>query len=145
MAAEALFSRIADDLRRQIVTGELAPGERLPTEHDLAARYSTTRATVRKALAVLRSEGRIDSSQGSGSYIKRRAPILMQSTGAVRRSRRRSGAPNFNAEMTARGLEARQELLRVDTITAAPEIAAQLGLDEDTEVIVGRLMFTVEG
>ncbi|MEU4548849.1 GntR family transcriptional regulator [Nonomuraea dietziae] len=47
--------------------------------------------------------------------------------------------------MTARGLEARQELLRVDTITAAPEIAAQLGLDEDAEVIVRRLMFTVEG
>ncbi|MEU4548848.1 GntR family transcriptional regulator [Nonomuraea dietziae] len=52
MAAEALCSRIADGLRRQIVTGELAPGERLPTEHDLAARYSTTHATVRKALAV---------------------------------------------------------------------------------------------
>ncbi|MEA2589708.1 MAG: GntR family transcriptional regulator, partial [Actinomycetota bacterium] len=45
----ALYLQIADQLREQIVTGKLAPGSRLPSEHSLMAAYDASRDTVRKA------------------------------------------------------------------------------------------------
>lgn len=64
------YRRIADALRREIDTGDLRPGQRLPTEPDLAERFSVSLPTVRQALGVLRAEGLIDSRHGIGSFVK---------------------------------------------------------------------------
>ncbi|GAA3443298.1 GntR family transcriptional regulator [Planomonospora venezuelensis] len=141
----ALFSRIANDLRDDIVTGRFTSGEQLPSENELTTRYNTTRATVRKALAVLRSEGHIVSSQGSGSYVRPRSKILVQSTGAVWRDRRSTGLSNFNAEMTANGLDVEQQLLEVTTLPASAEVAERLQIAENEPVILRRRLFMVDG
>lgn len=65
------YQRIAHDLRERIVSGLLAEGARLPGGHELATRYGTTRTTVRKALALLQSEGRLASAQGRGVFVVR--------------------------------------------------------------------------
>jgi len=52
----ALYLQIADQLREQVVTGKLAPGSRLPSEHSLMAAYDASRDTVRKAIGVLKAE-----------------------------------------------------------------------------------------
>jgi DNA-binding GntR family transcriptional regulator len=41
----------------RILAGGLAPGERLPSEHDLAEQYGTGRPTVQRAIARLKAEG----------------------------------------------------------------------------------------
>lgn len=62
---------IADDLRRQITTGRLKPGERLPSEVSLAARYKVSTVTLRRALAVLQGEGLIEKIHGKGNFVRR--------------------------------------------------------------------------
>lgn len=62
--AEAVYTQIADDLRSQIVEGTLRPGDDVPTESDLADRWHTSRGPIRNALAVLRSEGLIETGRG---------------------------------------------------------------------------------
>ena len=64
-----LRHQLANVLRSQILTGEWAPGSRLPTEDALARRYRVSRLTVRAAKAHLEEEGLIRSVQGSGSYL----------------------------------------------------------------------------
>lgn len=66
---EIRYRTIADDLRGQIVSGELPAGAVLPSEADLAGSYGVSRVTVRKALESLRDEGRIDSRQGFGWFV----------------------------------------------------------------------------
>ena len=56
-AGVTLWRRIADDLERAIATGELAAGERLPGEVEIAARFGVNRHTVRRALAALAGRG----------------------------------------------------------------------------------------
>ncbi|MEU2929744.1 winged helix-turn-helix domain-containing protein [Streptomyces sp. NPDC007251] len=57
---------IADALRRRIRTGELRPGERLPTQAELAGEFGVERGAVRQALRVLQEEGLLaDVSKGS--------------------------------------------------------------------------------
>jgi GntR family transcriptional regulator len=63
------YLRIAEHLTIEIGTGRLAPGDRLPTERSLAARYGVSMMTLRKALAVVTERGLIDRRQGSGNYV----------------------------------------------------------------------------
>jgi GntR family transcriptional regulator len=63
------YLRIAEHLTIEIGTGRLAPGDRLPTERDLAARYGVSMMTLRKALAVVTERGLIARRQGSGNYV----------------------------------------------------------------------------
>ncbi|WP_432056574.1 GntR family transcriptional regulator [Streptomyces sp. bgisy022] len=62
---------IADDLRDQIATGRLKPGERLPSEAHLAAQYRVSTPTLRSALAVLQGEGLVEKAHGKGNFVRR--------------------------------------------------------------------------
>lgn len=62
--AEAVYTLIADDLRAQIASGALRPGDDVPTEAALAERWQTSRGPIRNALAALRAEGLIDTGRG---------------------------------------------------------------------------------
>ncbi len=63
------YQEIADTLRRQIVAGEYGPGEVLPSEAGLVAKYSASRVTIRKALEVLKADGLVDARQGAGWFV----------------------------------------------------------------------------
>jgi GntR family transcriptional regulator len=64
------YERIAADLRREISSGQLAPGEQLPTEDQLAARYATSLGTVQAAKRLLEAEGLIEGRPGKGSFVR---------------------------------------------------------------------------
>jgi DNA-binding GntR family transcriptional regulator len=65
------YRRIAGDLRAQIESGELQPGDALPSESALMARYSVARNTARQALTELEGAGLVDSIQGKGRFVRR--------------------------------------------------------------------------
>ncbi|MEP9395446.1 GntR family transcriptional regulator [Gordonia sp. VNQ95] len=58
-------ARIADELRRRIVSGRLAAGFPLPSERELIEEFGVSRPTLREALRVLDSESLIDIKRGS--------------------------------------------------------------------------------
>jgi GntR family transcriptional regulator len=64
-----MYKAIADDLRQSIASGTLAPGDEVPTEGELAARWNTSRGPIRNALAALRSEGLIETTRGRPSRV----------------------------------------------------------------------------
>lgn len=61
-------------LRDRIVSGDLAPGERLPGEPTLASGHGVSRVTVRRALDRLASESLVRRRPGSGTFV--RAPSV---------------------------------------------------------------------
>ncbi|MFD0148622.1 GntR family transcriptional regulator [Streptomyces sp. NPDC127132] len=61
---------IADDLRAQIATGRIKAGERLPSEAQLAARYTVSTPTLRNALALLQAEGLVEKIHGKGNFVR---------------------------------------------------------------------------
>jgi GntR family transcriptional regulator len=62
-------------LRERIVSGELAPGARLPGEPALAAEHGVSRMTIRRALDTLAGEGLIDRRPGSGTFVRAVAAV----------------------------------------------------------------------
>ena len=69
------YQEIADALRAQILSGELAPGAKVDGENTLMKEYEVARSTARQALDVLRSEGLIESRQGVGITVRAFRPI----------------------------------------------------------------------
>ena len=57
-------------LRNQILAGQIAPGERIPSEEDIIGIYGLSRGTVRKAISQLEAEKLIETEHGVGSFVR---------------------------------------------------------------------------
>ncbi|MFG1995765.1 GntR family transcriptional regulator [Actinoplanes sp. NPDC048988] len=53
----------------RIHDGELAPGQRMPSEKDLHDEFGFARETIRRALALLRNEGMVEVRHGHGTFV----------------------------------------------------------------------------
>ena len=62
-------SQLSDRLRQIIQSGQIAIGQKLPTEAALTAQYQVSRTVVREAIASLRSDGLVESRQGAGVFV----------------------------------------------------------------------------
>jgi len=69
----ALYEVIAERLRELIAADRLEPGDRLPSERELARQLGVSRTSVRQALAALRSLGLVEVRHGEGAYLMRTA------------------------------------------------------------------------
>lgn len=71
-APKALSTEISDTLSKQIVTGALRVGDRLPSEAELSQRFKCSRATVREALKRLVARGLLQTKRGNagGAFVK---------------------------------------------------------------------------
>ena len=64
-----IYERIKDQIRRQIVTGELNPGDAVPSEYALAEKFGVSRGQTRQALRDLEMEGFLIRERGRGSFV----------------------------------------------------------------------------
>ena len=60
---------IADEIRGEILSSQMAPGEKLPTESTLMERYGVSRSTVREAVKLLQAENIVEIRRGLGSFV----------------------------------------------------------------------------
>lgn len=72
--------QLADHIRQAIATGDLAPGEPIPSEPKLATAAGVDRSTVRFALGVLASEGLIVRTQGKPTIVAAPPKVRRMST-----------------------------------------------------------------
>lgn len=80
---DAMYRRIADDLRARIVDGTYRPGDQLPTERKLMADYRVSRVVPRAALAILETEKYIVRQHGRGSFVADVLPPPVPGEGAT--------------------------------------------------------------
>ncbi len=76
--------RAIEQIKAKIAAGELAPGQRLPTERDLAAELGLSRNSMREAIRALTVLGVLEARHGAGIYVTRLEPDdLLETFGAV--------------------------------------------------------------
>ena len=74
LEAAPLYQKVTDVLIGRIGQGQLAPGDALPSEFELAAELGVSQGTVRKALGSLESRRIIERRQGRGTYVAETTP-----------------------------------------------------------------------
>ncbi|MDP4004534.1 phosphonate metabolism transcriptional regulator PhnF [Methylobacterium sp. NEAU K] len=118
------WRQIADALTADVVAGRYAPGQQLPTEAALAARFAVNRHTVRRALAALAEGGLVRASQGRGTFVEE-APLAYPIGPRTR----------FSEIVTGAGREAWGDLVASVTVTAGPDQAEALSLPPGAPVL----------
>ncbi|MEJ7891908.1 MAG: GntR family transcriptional regulator [Solirubrobacteraceae bacterium] len=121
---DSMHSRIADDLRRRIATGELRTGDPVPSEAQLSRAHAVSRGTVRQALAALRAEGAIGGGRGKPPVV--RPPTLTQDFAEL---------VSFSAWALALGREPGQQTVEVARRPARIDAIDALGLAEGDPVV----------
>ncbi|PZX06022.1 FadR/GntR family transcriptional regulator [Celeribacter halophilus] len=116
-----LPDEVAQDLINRINSGALPVGGRLPSERDLCAQYSVSRAVIREALSQLKSDGLVTARAGSGVYVRQ-----PNSTNAFRFKK-------FSVSDLTRLEEAMELLITIEV--AATRIAARRRTTEDLKKI----------
>jgi 5'-deoxynucleotidase YfbR-like HD superfamily hydrolase len=87
--------KIAASVRAAILSGELEPGARLPSTHELAGFFGVATMTVQTAIRTLREEGFVRSRSGSGVYVQDQASLPVRE----REDHPLAGAATFLFEM----------------------------------------------
>jgi DNA-binding FadR family transcriptional regulator len=72
VSATRLYRMIADQIARRIRVGDFKPGERLPSERELAEQLQVSRPSVREALIALEISGYVEVKVGTGVYVAQR-------------------------------------------------------------------------
>lgn len=117
MSPPALWTALRDALSADIAAGRYAPGDRLPTEAELARRFDVNRHTVRRALAALAEAGLVHARRGAGVYVTGRVTDYP----LTRRTR-------FHQNLLGAGQTPDKRILRLETLPAEPREAEALGL-----------------
>jgi DNA-binding GntR family transcriptional regulator len=113
------YQRIADDLRRQILDGTLAPGARLPSRPQLTRQYGVSDSVAVQAIRLLAAEGLAEARSGSGTYVRHRPRL--QRVGRIWYTDRAAGSP-FRAQVAGGTVTSSTE-----RVPMTPAIAARLG------------------
>lgn len=129
------YLQIAGHIRDQIVRGDLSPGDEVPSERELAARWSVARPTAARALESLRVQGLVESRQGSGTYVR--------ASQAVPRARERYERGRDLGTMY--GAAESVEFLATDIVTGADHVVEALHLPTGSDVVRRTRLLRGEG
>jgi len=116
------YQRIQSIIRKRIDSGQLVPGDAVPSERDLAKTHHVSLMTARHALAFLEREGLVERRRGIGTFVaqpKIHFNKLM----------------SYTEQMAARTLTAGAKILFSEVVNDENEAAARLSLPPDSNIV----------
>ncbi len=119
-----IYVQIRERLRDEITSGSLKRGEKLPAEHELAARFSVSRMTLRESIEDLVNEGLLYRRHGVGTFVA--FPHLQ---------RDHTRLTSFFDKAEEEGIKVRVTLLRLEVVPAKPAVAKALDIGAGSQVI----------
>lgn len=123
-SAVPLHVQIRRAIQDRIASGELGPGDRLPTEHEYARTFGVSIAPVRQALLDLADAGLVIRHKGRGTFVRgtrleEEIDLLTSFTDSIRR----------------RGMSVRIQVLQQEQAAAPADVAGQLGVRPGTAAV----------
>ena len=112
---EPAYKRIQGAIRQRIDTGQLKPGNIVPSERELARIHRVSPMTARQALSELARDGIVERRHGAGTFV---APPRVHFNKLL----------GYTEQMASLGLTARSRIVASTIVNREPEIAARLGL-----------------
>ena len=114
-----LYHQVRDLLLEEIQSGGISPGEKIPSEAELGARYGISRITARQAIQSLVHEGLLYRQQGRGTFVAR--PRVRHSLNAL---------TSFSRQMFDRGMNPSTKLLEAEIVAARGPVQESLAIPD---------------
>jgi GntR family transcriptional regulator len=122
-SAVPLYYQIHQQLREQIQSGKLSPGQAIPSEHEISSRLGVSRMTARQAVKSLCDEGVAYSRPGLGTFVS-----------GTKQEKTSTDLLSFTQEMRARGCRPGSRVLSFGRMAAEAEVAHALHLTPGARV-----------
>jgi len=139
-----LYEQIIEQIQNRIMEGKLHPGDRLPSEHELAEQFGVSRTVVREAIKALREKGLVEVQPGRGTFVTNitdsTTEVMRDSLGLMVRLNLNNGVTELNEVRTL--LEpgiaamAAQKATEADIRTMQQAIAAMDAAMNDADIFV---------
>jgi GntR family transcriptional regulator len=136
------YLRIANGLRMRVISGEFAPGDKLPTESQLMREHGVSRTVVKWAVAVLKSEGLVEGRRGSGVYVRDVRRMVREAHGRNMRAGDGSTSP-FARDAERAGHLPRWEH-QSERTTADAVVAARLAIEPNAPVMLTKYRYLAD-
>lgn len=117
-----LYEQLITIIKQGISSGQLTPGDLLPSESEFCERYGISRSTIRQALSELEDQGLVVRMRGKGSFVSR--PKITRSL---------HNLYSFSDEISAMGFEPRSKVIAYEVIAPGKEIRTRLQIDDAEE------------
>ncbi|MDI7246544.1 MAG: GntR family transcriptional regulator [Bacillota bacterium] len=135
VVARPIFLQVKDEIVAMIEAAH-QPGDRLPSEQELATRLGVSRSTVREALRVLENQGIIARKHGVGSFVRRRAGMIQSGIEEL------SSITDLIRQL---GMQPGTTSLVVRSERADARLAERLGLGDDLDIVTFDRIRTADG
>ncbi|MBM7044756.1 MULTISPECIES: GntR family transcriptional regulator [Rhizobium] len=131
-----VYAQVEQDIRRQILSGSLANGSRLPRETELANLYGISRMTIRHSLEGLASSGFIQRTHGIGTIVVApKEPVTFELSLMM----------SFTEQLRRQGFETKTIVDLKAVIDPPEKVRVALALGSDEQCLVFRRVREVEG
>ncbi|GAA3190666.1 MULTISPECIES: GntR family transcriptional regulator [Streptomyces] len=139
----SLHERIAADLRDDIMSGNLAPGTKVPSTTQLKARFDASSATVQKALGLLKDERLVVGRAGSAVTVREHRQRTVRPAASLNPAK--PGEPyRWLAEARKGGPPARSKLLEVAEAVPPGDVTEALGLPDGGTALLRRQILRLD-
>lgn len=139
------YRQIAGMLRDAIYRGDLAAGERLPSEADLIKHFRVARMTARQAIQELRGEGLVIAEHGRGTFVRPMPPVRRLASDRFARKHRVAGKAAFIAEADKAGYTPGVDRIAVRHGAPPQVIAERLRLAPVDAVVIRERRYLANG
>jgi len=127
-----LYFQLKEILKEKIETGELKPGDLLPSERELKEKYQISRPTIRQALNELVNEGLVYREKGKGTYVAK--PKI--NYGFIQKF------TTFYDDMKEKGFNTKTRVIKLEVKSGRKALAKKLNIEaNDKIIIINRLRF----
>ncbi|HLK74470.1 MAG TPA: GntR family transcriptional regulator [Streptosporangiaceae bacterium] len=141
-----MYRQIAEDLREQIESGGLEPGQQIRTENELQEKYGASRNTVRDAIKWLTTLGLVETRPGQGTFVvKKIIPFVTTLTADPKIGPGGDEVANYGSEVEAQRRTPSNSDPQVETQKASPVIAGQLRIAAGSFVISRHVKRYIDG
>lgn len=124
-----LYVQLESALLTHISQRGLKPGDRLPTENEIADTYGVSRQTIRQALTRMVADGFVDRVQGSGSFVAKPRPS------------HQSLMTSFTQNMRAQGYDPQRRLVHSGVVESLPESQGAPDMPAGPYQFISRLLY----
>lgn len=128
---------LSEKLREQILTGHYAPGEQLPSEHQLMEQLGVSRITIRRVLANLASQGLVAAYQGKGVFVKEQRKMSYRLSNQL---------VFFEEDMARQGITSSIQSLAFESTRAPKDVRETLKLpSKNSKVYLQKKLLLLDG
>lgn len=71
-----IYQQIIDEIRRRIARGDLSPGERIPSQRELAQMAQVNPNTIQRAYREMEQSGLVETLRGQGTFVRNDASMV---------------------------------------------------------------------